>query len=457
MASSSDLARRLRIQLAEARAIYRQRGVGGVVARLRQRASGKDVQRPLKKYAFVLPQTIGEPLDAAAGRMAPPLSINWVVPPFERGAGGHTTIFRLVRRLEEAGFTCTVVVNEGHYFGMPEHFKKIIVDHYEPLKAGVVTRIEDAPPAQATFATSWTTAYPVRNFQPTQHRCYLVQDFEPWFCAVGSEYALTEATYRMGFLGVTAGTWLRDKLAADYGMRTHAFGFSFDRDVYFPPTTPRPERGNTVFFYARPATERRAFDLGLLVLAELVRRRPGTKVLFAGGDLSGYDIPFAHESAGVVSVQKLAELYRESDAALVFSVTNASLIPLESMACGTVVVSNDGPSVEWLLNRDCAVLVPPTVEDMTAALQRVLDDAGLRAGLRERGLAFARATSWEAEADKVVAVMRDLLASTPGPADGGEPRLTAALAPLSGQATAAAPTNPPHLASPRAATADSVG
>lgn len=404
MPSVSDSLRRTRIQWQQARRLLSERGVAGVLSRVRQRATGERIERPLDALDFIRSRPVGRAEDVGC---AEPRSIHWVVPPFERGSGGHTTIFRLVKRLERAGARNTIVVQDGHYFGDPSYFAGVIRDHFVPLDARVVTAMEDAPPAEVTVATSWLTAYRVRDFRPTRHRAYLVQDFEPWFYPVGSDHALAEATYRMGFVGITAGTWLRDTLRDRYGMEAHAFGFSFDRDVYQPPPS-RPQQANTVFFYARPVTARRAFELGLMVLREVVRRRPGTRVVLAGGDLSGYDIPFPHESAGVVSVAELARLYGESDVALVFSLTNASLIPLETMACGTVVVSNDGPSVEWLLPRDCALLVPPTLEAMTDAVTRVLDDPVLRAGLRERGLAFARGTSWDTEADRVAAVFEDL-------------------------------------------------
>ena len=48
------------------------------------------------------------------------------------------------------------------------------------------------------------TAYDVRNFHSTIHKCYFVQDFEPWFYASGSAASFAEETYRFGFVGITA-------------------------------------------------------------------------------------------------------------------------------------------------------------------------------------------------------------------------------------------------------------
>jgi O-antigen biosynthesis protein len=360
--------------------------------------------RPARDYSFVTSKPVGQPITPGDVREK---TVNWVVPFFDKGSGGHTTIFRMMKRLEEEGFETRIIVDDGHFFGSTEHFASLIADHYASLSALVFTDIRKAPPACITVATGWTTAYSVRNFISTIHKVYFVQDYEPMFKCPGSEYALAEETYRMGFIGITAGSWLQRKLALEFGMETHSFGFSYDRNIYSPPVT-RPKTANTLFFYARPATARRAFELGILVLQEVLRRRPGTNVVLAGGDLSKYEIPFLHRSEGVVSIQRLAHLYRESDVVLVFSMTNASLIPLECMACGAVVVSNDGPSVEWLLNREVAMLTPPSVVGTANAVCKVLDDTTLRERLRDAGIRFAEASSWETEAASVAAVFEEL-------------------------------------------------
>ncbi|MCU0773179.1 MAG: glycosyltransferase family 4 protein [Ideonella sp.] len=409
MTLTSRIRLKLSTQRREMLALYRQGGWPAVWHRVRQRTSGRRIERPLKRFGFALDRPVGPDVDHA---QIDRRTMNWILVPFDVGSGGHMTALRKVHALEKAGFRITVVVDEGRYFRSADQFRALIREHYQPIEARVVTSIDDAPPAWITVATGWPTAYTARNFRATVHRCYLVQDYEPWFYAVGSESALAEATYRMGMIGVTAGDWLAQRLRAEFGMETHPFGFSYDRAIYYPPSS-RPEQADTVFFYARPTTERRAFELGLLVLGELHRRRPTTRIVLAGGELSGFDIPFPHRSEGVVSPARLGELYREADAALVFSLTNASLIPLESMACGTVVVSNDGPTVEWLLDEHVAVLVEAAPEPMVQALQRVLDDRAWRERLRDAGLRFAQATDWQREAERVVKAFESVAARAP--------------------------------------------
>jgi glycosyltransferase involved in cell wall biosynthesis len=69
--------------------------------------------------------------------------------------------------------------------------------------------------------------------------------------------------------------------------------------------------------------------------------------------------------------------------------------PLEAMACGCPVVVSDTPALVEVV--DGAGLVAPPTDDATLAeaLRALLGDDGLRAELRERGLARSRAFSWD--------------------------------------------------------------
>jgi O-antigen biosynthesis protein len=355
-------------------------------------------------YSFVLNEEIGS---ASLAANIPAKTINWIIPPFGFGSGGHLNIFRFIYFLEKEGFDCRVII-----VGEPQPLnsklaREQISTWFFKLQATVFIGIETAPPAHISVATSWQTAYAVKRFQSTNHRCYFVQDFEPSFYAAGSEYAWAEETYKFGFLGITAGTWLKNKLNTEYGMVCHSFGFSYDRDLYepLPKKDPAIKR---IFFYARPPTQRRAFELGMLVLDEVVRRLPEVKVVFAGWDVSAYEINYEHLNAGVVSVDKLPDLYSQCDAALVLSFTNLSLLPLEIMACGTPVVSNLAPCTEWLLNDQNCLLAKPTVEALADALCSVISDPKEQIRLRSAGLATAHSTSWEAETARVGLILTSL-------------------------------------------------
>ena len=384
----------------------RKNGISQLVALARTKLRGNlfGKNHLIDYYDFLGNRLFGPPI--ASGSI-PVNTINWVVPPFGYGSGGHLNIFRFVQFLEEDGFDCRIVVVGEPQPLSASQASKQINEWFFQLNAEVYLGIESAPPAQITIATSWTTAYYVKAFQSTVHRCYFIQDFEPYFYPLGAEYAWAEATYTFGFFGITAGTWLKDKLAKEFGMRTEAFGFSFDQHIYAPRECTAPT-ARSVFFYARPPTPRRGFEMGLLVLNEVVRRLPDVQVIFAGWDISNYHIPFAHQNCGSLSLNELPDIYSQCKAALVLSFTNLSLLPLELMACGTPVVSNRAPCTEWLLNDRNSRLAPPTVDALADALCTVLEDPNEAARLRQGGFATAAATDWRMEARKVGDVLRSL-------------------------------------------------
>ena len=343
-------------------------------------------------------------------------TINWVVPDFNIGGGGHLNIFRLIYLLEKIGYQCRVVIIQTKYTSA-EDAGNDIRTHFYPIKAKVSIGQESLEPAAITVATSWITAYVVRNFQSTLHKCYFVQDYEPYFYPQGSQYAFAEATYKLGFHGITAGDWLSKKLTNEHGMKTLGMGFSYDRGLYQPHPKKNEFLGKDlttskkVFFYARPATARRGFELGLLVLNLVAKKMPDVTFVLAGGDLSAYNIPFKHFSPGNVAVKNLPELYSQCDVALVLSLTDLSLLPLELMASGCPVVSNRGENVEWLLNDKNAILTDTTVEALSEGILSLLQDEGKRLALIEAGLTFSANTQWETEAEKVATFFDSLLES----------------------------------------------
>jgi len=343
----------------------------------------------IEYYQFALPHVI-----RPAGGAVAPGTLLWFIPDFNIGSGGHTTIFRMIWHLEKKGWHSSIVIVKPVMHQDANQAREDIRKYFFPLQAKVYLGLKNLPPSEFSVATGWDTAYSVRAFTGAQHKVYFVQDFEPYFYAMGSEYMLAENTYRFGFFGITAGDWLADTLARTYGMFTHAIHFGVELERYHrrPRREPHIRR---VFFYARPPTQRRAFELGLLVLNAVWERLPKTHFIMAGWDTSNYRIPFPHLSCGTVTPEALADVFSQCDVALVLSLTNASLMPPELMACGCAVVSNRGANVEWLLNDDVALLAEPTPEALTDAVCMLLQDDAQRNALSARGEAWARSLHWE--------------------------------------------------------------
>lgn len=345
----------------------------------------------------------------------PERTINWVIPHFNIGSGGHMTIFRFLQQLEQRGYHCRIIIVEPTVHIDAKQARQLIRKHFIPVQAEVIIGEASLKPAEFTIATSWETAYAVRRFQATRYKLYFVQDMEPDFHAHGSTYAFAEATYRFGFIGITAGDWLAQNMLEHYGMLAYPFGFSYDKAHYRPKITHHTQQSRRVFFYARPVTPRRGFELGLLVLNAVAQALPEVEFVLVGWETGMYHIPFKHISSGVVSTTELPKYYQMCDAALVLSLTNLSLLPLELMACGCPVVSNDGANVEWQLKHEHnALLAPATPEDLAAGIIRLLTDENLRQRMIKNGLAFAQATDWDQEGDKVSGYLEQIRSTACG-------------------------------------------
>jgi len=334
-------------------------------------------------------------------------SMTWVIPDFTASSGGHINIVRMMHLLKTRGFAhqCVVIV-EPHRWGNPAEAQAAF-DAAFGSGITVSLGVRSIEPSHFLVATGWQTAYWVAKYRDAIHKLYFVQDFEPSFYAQGSEYAFAENTYRLGLTGITAGTWLAEKLSKEYGMKTFASSFGCDSDIY-TRTTKRPNAKRHLFFYARPVTPRRCFEMGLLALDKVCREMPDVAVIFAGWDVSDYVIPFHHLNAGTVSVAELPDLYTQCDAALVLSATNLSLLPLEMAACGCPMVINDSPNANWLLSRDEALYCEMTVDGIADALKKLLQDPMLQASLSQAGMKRAKSATWEAEADKVAGFLASI-------------------------------------------------
>ena len=106
------------------------------------------------------------------------------------------------------------------------------------------------------------------------------------------------------------------------------------------------------------------------------------------------DLPALYNAASVLAFPSLYEGF--------------GLPPLEAMACGTPVVASNVSSLPEVLN-DAALMVPPTdVEALASALARVLTDQELQTALRVRGLQQAARFTWQATAQVLLQVYREL-------------------------------------------------
>jgi len=344
-------------------------------------------QDVLEDYGWILNQDRPETLPAPDSG---PLRINWLISDPGTASGGLLGVLRAIYYLEQWGHKHRVYV-VGRTTSSASQLTKLVRRSYFPIEAQLEIFNGEVADSDALVATFWKTAYQARRLANTARKFYFVQDLEDLFYPAGSLAEFAKATYRWGFYGITLGQWIADVLRSEFNMECSPFGFSYDPGIYSPNGDGYfPDEKKRVLFYARPHTERRGFELGILALSLVAKKMPDTEFVLVGFPARSIQLPFSAVLPGVLSPAELAALYRSCRIALVLSHTNLSLLPLELMACGCAVVSNTGPNVEWLLTRETTQLADSTPEALADAVLALLTDEQLRDRKAAAGLAFAQ-------------------------------------------------------------------
>lgn len=223
----------------------------------------------------------------------------------------------------------------------------------------------------------------------------------------------------------------RDELITLYGADPEKVAVvppGVDLDTFCPgdraearAVTGLPKDGLVVLFVGR-IQPLKAPDLLLYAVADLVRRRPdlAEKVhvaMLGGPSGTGRETPtlivdlaaelgISHlvTTSPPVDRATLAQWYRSADLVAVPSHNESfGLVAIEAQACGTPVLAADVGGLPTAVGG--GELVPShEVADWSAALERYLDDPGLRARAGARGVQHAAGFGWHATTERLLGV-----------------------------------------------------
>jgi len=342
-----------------------------------------------------------------------PLHIACVIPPFDRGSGGHNSIFQILWRLEQAGHTVSVWLHDDHGYKRHERAARIrrdMRDWFAPIEGPVFKGFGEWFGADVVIATGWQTAHEVMLLPDCRARVYLVHDHESEFYATSVEGRWAEATYGLGMHAICSSPWLEEIVRSRYGGTTSLFDFGVDHDVYRPLSLPRAR--SSVLVYGRDITPRRAVPMVLLALRELAERGHDLRVL-SFGNPDEIDMPVPYEHLGILNPDELARAYNEATVGVVLSLTNYSLIPQEMLACGLPCVDLAGVSAEGVFGAGADSPVALSEFDPIAladAIEHLLIDQDEWERRHRAGLEFVAGRTWDLAASQVEAGIRQALA-----------------------------------------------
>jgi glycosyltransferase involved in cell wall biosynthesis len=377
-----------------------------VVAPVRDSPIHADIERVLCDG----PVALAAPIDGMSERRQ--LRLAMVVPHFDFGSGGHAVVFGIARELEQRGHSVSYWLHDPFRLRGEEpdaSLRQAIIDDYAPIDGPAFNGFTRWTGADIVIATGWQTVYPALTLPWCRSRAYLVNDHEAEFYGTSVDSELAALTYTFGLPCIVGGgPWLSAKLQQRYDA-TVAGEFRYPVAPWYRQQ-PIKRRDDTIVFYARPTTPRRATALGVMALEELKRRRPDIRVVMFG-DREAPETTFAYEHLGTVRGEQLAWLYSQATIGMAFSLTHGSLVPHDMMACGLPCVDLDGYSTGAEHHDTGAVeLVPFEPRRIAAALERLLDDPELRAARAQAGLAHVAGHTWERAGESVERGLRTVLA-----------------------------------------------
>ena len=112
--------------------------------------------------------------------------------------------------------------------------------------------------------------------------------------------------------------------------------------------------------------------------------------------LEKYEVSGRVDFLGPVTEERLPSLYRGATAVVFASLYEGFGLPvLESMACGTPVVTSNVTAMPEIAENAALLVDPTSVEQISHGIERVVRENSLRAVLRCRGIERAATFSWE--------------------------------------------------------------
>ena len=313
-------------------------------------------------------------------------NIAWFVPALLKGSGGHRTIFQNVSALINEGYKCDVYIGDSNRH-TPEELFNMINEYYGEFKGDVFADWnEPLKDYDVCVATAYNSA-PIVNRIECPKKVYFIQDYEPYFFPIGTEYIVAENTYKYGFYGITIGKWLSHKMRDEFNLKTNFFHFCADLNTYKKIDNIKKE--NAICFIFQPDKPRRC-DLIALKALQLVKEEIKDLKIYTYGSEKRNINNLEVEQLGIIPIEKCNELYNKCRVGLCMSASNPSRIPFEMMAAGLPVVELYRENNLYDFPNDGVMLADSTPEAIANAIITILKDDKLQKTMSESGESFMK-------------------------------------------------------------------
>lgn len=354
---------------------------------------------------------------AALNQMIQHRKAAWFLPDFETAFyGGVMTILRLANHLSDRDLIHNTFIICGDVDVNKK--RELIIAAFPSLATSSFMKLsgnnflQRIPEADYGIATLWTTAYILAATDRCACKFYMIQDYEPYFYPAGSTFAQSELTYNFGFYAIANTQSLADIYTHQYGGKSVCLVPAIDTSIFYPGPELDYVLPFRIFYYARPATPRNCFEIACAAFKRL-KQIHGTAIQIvcagSGWDPVDYNLQDAVLSLGMLPYEETADLYRTCHVGLSMMMTkHPSYLPLEMMACGTIVLANQNDANSWLLqdHYNCLTFMP-TKSCLVEKISYALENYKSLTEIRRNGIETIRTnhSSWEDSLQKVASFM----------------------------------------------------
>ena len=313
--------------------------------------------------------------------------------------GGHRVVFEHLDGLAERGHDCEL----WSLGGTPDWYDlKVPVrtfDDYDALTEAL------APVEALKVATWWNTAAPVWNASVRRGiPVYFVQDIETsYYPNHPHVHASVLVTYRQEFRFLTTSQWVAGRLR-EQGVEPHIVPPGVDLDNF---QDLGEERERNVVLSLGRTNPLKNFDLTLEAWESIPNGRPELWLFGIEPELG--DRPGARYFERP-SDREVNELLNKATALVQTSRHEGFCLPLlEAMAAGAPVVCTDAHgNRDFCRDGDNCLMVADDPASVRAGIERLLQDADLRARLSEKGRRTAAEYAWPGLIDRVESFFEEI-------------------------------------------------
>ena len=311
--------------------------------------------------------------------------------------GGVKVVFEQAEALQERGHQVVIVAKDR-----PPRWYDVRV----PLRQVEVFTADTIPASDFVIGTFWTTLRPITE-AGKGHPVHLCQGYEGDYSAYAERQAQIEAVYRLPLLTLTVHEPLSRWLWERFGKKAYTVGQGINLSVFYPHHARIPRALWRVLLVGPYEVDWKGVREGLLALKGLKTELPLQVVR-----VSQFPLCPEEEQLGVIDeyhyhlrADEMPDVYRSCDVMLAPSWTQEGfgLPALEAMACGVPVAMSSIPSFRGFAEgEDWALFFAERdIQGMQQALRRLLQDAALRARLRQRALTVAQEYTFAKVAERI--------------------------------------------------------